>query len=150
MIVIAYSVILSRMLFTKCCCCIPLRIGGLSIAILDLIGGFITFGMLGMVYGWNHVGYEDILAGIALATNGAFLLYGSIKNDQVSTAFHLLLSIFVTGMYGYLSAYNNATYNATIPFFVVYLFIALVNICFWMCALSFFISLRQEENVSSA
>ena len=103
------------MFFAKCCCCIPWRIGGLSIAILDLTGGFITFGMLGMVYGWNHVGYIDVLAGIALAINGSFLLYGSIKRDQISTAFHLLLGIFITGLYAYLAAHNYN--NMIMPFF---------------------------------
>ena len=139
------------MIFAKCCCCIPLRIGCLSIAILELSGGFIAFGMLGMTYGWNHVGYADVLAGILLAVNGSFLLYGSIKHSQLSTAFHILLSIFVNGLYAYLAIHNYVKYGSTMPFFsffVVYLFISIIQIYFFLCVLSFFQSLRQQGNCS--
>ena len=139
------------MIFAKCCCCIPLRSGCLSIAILDLSGGFITFGMLGMTYGWNYIGYEDVFAGIFLAISGLFLLCGSIKYDQLSTAFHLLISISVNGMYAYLAVHNYVEYGWTTPFFsffVVYLFIVLIQIYFFLCVLSFFKSLRQQENAS--
>ena len=84
--------------FTKICCCIPLRIGNITISVIGLLGGLSMF-----VYGvhlsvqdsrnddWDHlIDTWNVIAGIICCVVYGFLLFGAIRHNRIAVMAHLV------------------------------------------------------------
>ena len=96
--------------FTKCCCCIELRIGAIIIAILDIVIGIPYFAVAiwgsvapitNDVYSTgNSIGSVFIaisvfnyLTGVVALGTGLCLLFGSIFNNKIATLVYLVFKL---------------------------------------------------------
>ena len=78
----------------KCCCCIDLNVGCNVIAGINLSAGFCIGLMVGLGFGdvWEMKACFLIIAIISVAA-GCSLLHGSVKQNKVTTAAYLVLSV---------------------------------------------------------
>ena len=126
------------MVLNKCCCCIDLRVGAMTIAILEIILGLLVFE--GNKF-WDD--WDGKLLAITTVASGTSLLFGAINYDQTTTILNLILSMIgivlwfigaiimlvVTTMVGMRTAVT-----VTGVFFLV---TTLGNLYFWICVYSF-------------
>ena len=164
---IYFSAESSKML-SKCCCCIPLRVGSIILAVLGIIGGLLNIGY------YSNWGY--VVFGIFYFIANGCLLYGAIKNNHawvlvylvfsgISIVLEILFGILVLASVEYLVpmfANNCALINDELrdqklsiedcdtlksatewTLAAVFMIGALFNIYFWICNLSFYKELKQ-------
>lgn len=133
------------MVFTKCCCCVDLRVGAIVIAILDIIAGLAGFG--------RGATWDNIIGCLALLAAGVCLLYGGIKYHQITTTVYLVFQMIGIVMYGIMVilmlVQGAASGNAQVLGVMVALFlVACLQIYFWLCVFSFLKGLKSGEIVS--
>ena len=71
-------------MFTKCCCCVPLRVGCMVLAVIGLMGA------VGLIIS-GHSNWSNVVYGIFNIVPYAALLLGAIQNNHTAILFYLVL-----------------------------------------------------------
>ena len=140
----------------KCCCCVDLRVGAITFAILEVAIAITAFYF---VKGANYPGMMIASALVGLAA-GLCLLFGSIQYNATATAVYLVLqmiSIVFFGIQIILSVVTSGMLNRRKQpifgnaIFVGFLVLAFtLSIYFWVCIFSLYRGLRRGEISSPA
>ena len=143
------------MILNTCCCCLDLRVGGIVIAILEILGGIGCFipWVLGSsnLISWDFLAF-GIVAGTLGVLSGTSILYGAIKKNAVATLINLILcglgtivhiiAIILIFIFSFAENPNDET-PVYIIIGVVILVKAIFEIYFWICIYSLYRQLKS-------
>ena len=142
---------------TKCCCCIPLRMGCLIIAILQIVLSFLWFVHDGVAYSYS---VPVCLIGLA---EGVCLLIGVLLNNQILVLISgilalirivvtLIVTVLIMVAIGLFASSGAATTVATVAIALLFTFVIIeliLDIYFLIVVWSFYKELQagRRENV---
>ena len=141
----------------SCCCCVDLRKGCISIAILGIIencGSFANLNEAGLPYEADKV----LISGNVIALIGnLILLFGAFKSNKIAVSLYLVLESIHMVLYFAFSimmfvGYSKMTGAVQITFGTAYLaggicglLTVLIWIYLWLCVFSLFLKLKREK-----
>ena len=141
---------------SKCCCCVPLRTGGIIIGVLGVLTG------IGLLLGGYPNSYFITDGTVQILTYGV-LLFGAIQNNKTALLIHLVaaaLSIALGisfGIYFFIlvavfvsqfdtSEYSSLGYGLLASGATSFIIEGLLSVYFWICNYSFYKELKKGDS----